>query len=91
MGANVTVVNNETPDRAALLADAIAAELRAGKGARKLEYKDIESATGIPERSLYRYFNRERKIDAVQLILVADALGTSIDEIVARARTRAGL
>jgi transcriptional regulator with XRE-family HTH domain len=84
-------VNDEAPTRAALLGEAIAAELRAEKGAKKLEYKELAALTEIPERSVYRYFNYERKIDAVQLILVADALGTTAEEIVARARKRSGI
>lgn len=84
-------VNDEAPTRAALLSEAIAAELRAEKGAKQLEYKEIAELTDIPERTLTRYFKSQRQIDAVQLVLVADALGTTAGDIVARARMRSGI
>jgi transcriptional regulator with XRE-family HTH domain len=83
-------VNNEAPERARILSEAIAAEMRAEKSAQKLGYEEIKDASEIPLRTLTRYFKGERSMNAEHFLLLCDALGVTPADIIARARARAG-
>jgi transcriptional regulator with XRE-family HTH domain len=56
-----------------------------------MQYEDITSSSGIPVRTVTRYFKGERSMNAEHFLLLCDALGVSPADIITRARTRAGL
>lgn len=84
-------VNDNAPERAKLLSAAIAAELRAEKSAREIQYDEISAASDLPLRTLTRYFKGERSVNAEHFLLLCDALGVAPADVIARARTRAGI
>jgi transcriptional regulator with XRE-family HTH domain len=68
---------------------ALAAELRAAKGAAKLSVRVLVERSGLATATLNRMLNGERDIKVSQLYLLADALGVSPVQLVERAVERA--
>lgn len=67
---------------------AVAAQLRAERAAQKMTMGDLAEASDIPFGSLRRYLSEERHIDVAVLEQVAQALGTTAEEIVRSAAAR---
>lgn len=65
---------------------AVAAEIRAEQGRRKLSVQALAELTGIPYGSLRRYLNAERHIDVAVLAEICQALDVAPDEFIRRAR-----
>ena len=67
---------------------ALAAELRAQRGVTGKTFPVISEATGITVQTLQRIFKGQRDLRASHLILIADALGVSVSDIVTAAQQR---
>lgn len=67
----------------------IADEVLAIVAAKHLRHNEIQTATGINERTWRRYFvEHSRAIPAVVLIEVGDAIGVPAEQVIAAARVR---
>lgn len=67
---------------------AIAAELRAERGAVMMTNKEIAAASGVSLPSVSRYMTAKRHIDVTALYDIAIAMGTTPSEIATRAQIR---
>lgn len=69
---------------------ALAAELRAEKGIHKktVTNNDLAAAIGGTERTVRRYLNGERAIDAEDLVALANAFGLTAGDLMGRAIER---
>lgn len=76
-----------TPQPSTLM-HAVAAELRAVKAARQLDYHEIERASGVSTRSLMRYFNAQRDLGVSDLKGICVALGVDPAQVIRRATLR---
>lgn len=68
---------------------ALAAEIRAAKGAAKLPVRVLVERSGIATATLNRILNGEREIKVTQMYLLADALGVAPAHLIERAVQRA--
>lgn len=89
MGHIVSDVSNETPEIDPYTA-AFAAELRAERARKQIQFDDIAAKTGINKRTLFRLFDGERDLRAKHLILIADALGVDAQDIITRVEAAVG-
>lgn len=69
---------------------AVAAELRAERGAQKVTVDALAQRSGIPKRTLLRLLNAERGIALGPLAAIAEALGVPASLVVSRAEERLG-
>lgn len=69
---------------------AVAAEIRAERGAQRMTVKQLALASGMVESTLNRALAGERDINVTQLTKIAAALGTTPDALMTRAVTRMG-
>ncbi|SEC89228.1 helix-turn-helix domain-containing protein [Arthrobacter woluwensis] len=67
---------------------AVAAQLRAEKAARSMSLDEIAQLSGVGKRTLQRYLSGERQIPIDAMCDVAEALGLSPRELMARAEQR---
>ena len=70
------------------LAAAVAAQLRAERGAAELTYKELADRAGLTEQSVMRYLTEKREPNAGQLGALCDALGLTPQELMIRAVER---
>lgn len=70
---------------------AVAAELRAEMGRKKISARDLAQLSEIPYGTLRRYLAAERHIDVAVLDQVTGALGVTPVDIVVAAQTRTGV
>lgn len=67
----------------------IAAEVLAIAAAKRLRHNEIQTATGINERTWRRYFvEQSRAVPVAVLMDVGDAMGVPAEQIIAAARVR---
>lgn len=71
------VVNREASD----LSKRVAAELRAAQARRKFTWTSIEEATGIPHITMYRMLSGKVDIPVAKLMLICEAAGLSVTDI----------
>jgi transcriptional regulator with XRE-family HTH domain len=69
---------------------AVAAEIRAERGAQRMTVKQLALASGMVESTLNRALAGERDINVTQLTKIAAALGTTPDALMTRAVDRMG-
>lgn len=67
---------------------AVAAELRAERGALSVTVDRLAETSGVPKRTLIRYLKAERSIDIASLWSIATSLGVDPGEIMRRAELR---
>lgn len=65
---------------------AVAAAIRSAAAERRITQKEVAAKTGIPERSLVRYWNAQSRIDIESLVEIASAIGVQAEDIVEAAR-----
>jgi transcriptional regulator with XRE-family HTH domain len=70
------------------LASAVAAQLRAERGAADLTYKELAERAGLKEQSVMRYLTEKREPTVDQLGALCDALGLTPQELMVRAVER---
>jgi len=70
------------------LASAVAAQLRAERGAAGLTYKELAERAGLTEQSVMRYLTEKREPNTAQLGALCDALGLTPHELMLRAAER---
>lgn len=69
---------------------AVAAELRAERGAQKITVDALAQRSGIPKRTLLRLLNAERGITLGPLAAITEALDVPMSLVVSRAEERLG-
>lgn len=89
MGHIVSDVTNETPEIDPYTA-AFAAELRAERGRKQIGFDEIAAKTGINKRTLFRLFDGERDLRAKHLIVIAEALDVTPQDLITRAMAAVG-
>lgn len=67
---------------------AVAAELRAERGAQKITVEALAQRSGVPKRTLLRLLNAERGIAVEPLTAIAGALNVPVSLVVSRAEER---
>ena len=67
---------------------AVAAELRAERGAQKITVEALAQRSGVPKRTLLRLLNAERGIAMEPLTAIAGALNVPVSLVVSRAEER---
>jgi len=67
---------------------AIAVQIKAEMAAKDWKQADLSRETGIVSSTLYRYLSGARDIPLPVFVDIADALGLTIIELVARAQRR---
>ena len=67
---------------------AVAAELRAERGAQKITVEALAQRSGVPKRTLLRLLNAERGIAMEPLAAIAGALNVPVSLVVSRAEER---
>ncbi|WP_336698250.1 helix-turn-helix domain-containing protein [Curtobacterium sp. USHLN213] len=82
-------MNNETPEIDPYTA-AFAAELRAERGRKQIGFDEIAAKTGINKRTLFRLFDGERDLRAKHLIVIAEALDVTPQDLITRAMGSVG-
>lgn len=70
---------------------AVAAQLRAERGASKMTIHELAEKSGVMEQSLQRYLNEKRDIPIPVLYQICSGLGVSVHEVIRRAEARLGL
>lgn len=70
------------------LPGAVAEQLRAERAAKRWTYKELAVAAGLTEQSVMRYLTGKRDIGLPELAKLADGLGLSPSEVIARAVDR---
>lgn len=75
-------------DPAVGLNAAVAAQLRAERGASNTSFDDLAETTGLAKSTLLRYFNSKRAIPVDALDVIAQALGITGYELMRRAEQR---
>lgn len=71
------------------LINAIAAEVRAERAAKKMTIAELSQASRVPEATLNRYLAGKRDIPGSTLLALAGALGVEPGQILNRAALRA--
>lgn len=89
MGYKVTAMTNEPAEIDPYTA-AFAAELRAERGRKQIGFDEIAARTGINKRTLFRLFDGERDLRAKHLVLLAQALEVTPQELITRAMAAVG-
>lgn len=79
---------NETPDLDDVYTAAFAAELRSERAVKNIPFAEIEEATGINQRTLFRLFKGERDLKASHLIRITAALGVTPQDLITRTQKR---
>ena len=69
---------------------AVAAELRAERGAQKITVDALAQRSGVPKRTLLRLLNAERGIALGPLAAITEALDVPMSLVVSRAEERLG-
>lgn len=67
---------------------AVAAELRAERGAQDVTFDVLAERTGMPKATLSRYFKGTRDIPMSALAAICDGLGLTVLAIIDRAQAR---
>ena len=65
---------------------AIATVIRAERAVQMMALRDLSEKTGIPTTTLMRLEKGERDIRISDLQAIANALGTTVEEVIARAK-----
>ena len=68
--------------------DAVAAELRAERGAKRLTVDQLANNAGMVKGTLLRYLNGQREIPIPALYHISKALGVEPQEVMDRASRR---
>ena len=84
--ALLSVVSKREPEQPGDLTRAIAEELRATMGRRKMSASELAVRSGVGRRSLARYLDAERTFSLEVLDRLAKTLGTTGAEVVLAAR-----
>ena len=69
-------------------AAAVAAQIRAERGARNMTIHELAERSGITEQSLQRYLAEKRPITVTVLYQICTGLGIDLDELIRRAESR---
>jgi transcriptional regulator with XRE-family HTH domain len=69
-------------------ASAVAAELRAERGAQKVSFRALADSSGVTEASLLRYLNGQRDIPLPAFLAICEALGANPGSVMDRAAER---
>lgn len=81
------MVNDNSRERS-VFSDAVAAQIRAERAAKKMTQTDLVKASGIPRTTYLRLESGERVADTTQLYRITEALGLSLSEFFRRVEER---